>query len=72
MSNLPVNQFELHAREAKCHKLAKWMYEEFLKAAAGLSSAEWEDAAYKAGCANPPSPESQARVLQILKEQCAL
>jgi hypothetical protein len=64
----PPSSHELLRRERKCHILANWLHEEFIRIIQDLEDERWENAAAKAGV-NKPSEQSKARVLEIIKEK---
>lgn len=61
-----LNPYEESAREAKCQKLAQYLVRVLIKAVTEQDQGKWKNAASHAGV-NTPSPESQARVIEILR-----
>lgn len=63
------NTYEQAAREKKCRLLARFFLDELANALSRPESASmWTDAAREAGV-NEPSPESQKRILEMLREK---
>ena len=61
-----MTTYEAEAREKKCQKLAEYFVRSLIKIVADQNQEGWKHAA---NCAevNMPSPESQARVIEILR-----
>ena len=60
------NAFELNAREVKCQKFAAHFRSVMLRVIYALDEEQWKRLAREIGV-KYPSPESRARIVEILK-----